>query len=45
MIAADLIEMLRGANPEAPVLLEYHGFVFEADAVEVQNGLVHIQGY
>ena len=45
MIVADLIESLRDANPEAPVLLDYCGFLFEADAVEVQNGRVCIQGY
>ena len=45
MVVADLIEILRDANPEAPVLLDYCGFLFEADAVEVQNGKVYIQGY
>ena len=45
MIVADLIEILSEANPGAPVLLDYSGFVFEADSVEVQNGKVYIQGY
>lgn len=45
MVVADLIEILRGANLEASVLLDYCGFIFEADAVEVQNGKVYIQGY
>lgn len=45
MVVADLIEILRDANPGAPVLLGYCGFIFEAEAVEVQNGKVYIQGY
>lgn len=45
MIVADFIEILRDANPEAPVFLDYCGFVFEPDAIEVQNGKVYIQGY
>ena len=44
MIVADLIEILEDTNPQAPVLLEYCGTVFEADCVEVQNGQVRIQG-
>lgn len=42
---ADLIEILDDTNPEAPILLDCLGFVLEADAVEVQNGKVYIQGY
>nr|DAV65849.1 MAG TPA: hypothetical protein [Caudoviricetes sp.] len=45
MVVEDPMEILRGANPEAPVLLDYCGFIFEADSIEVQNGLVYIQGY
>lgn len=45
MVVADLIGILEEANPEAPVFLDYCGFIFESDAVEVQNGLVYIQGY
>lgn len=45
MVVADLMEILKEANSEAPVLLDYCGIIFEADSVEVQNGLVHIQGY
>lgn len=45
MVVVDLMEILKEVNPEAPVLLDYCGFIFEADAVEVQNGLVYIQGY
>lgn len=45
MIVADLIEILRDANPEAPVFLGYCEAIFEADAVEVLNGKVYIQGY
>lgn len=44
MVVVDLMEILKRANPEAPVLLDYCGIIFEADAVEVQNGLVYIQG-
>lgn len=45
MVVAELMGILRDANPEAPVLLDYCGFVFEADSAEVQNGRVCIQGY
>lgn len=45
MVVADLMGILKEANPEAPVLLDYCGIIFEASAVEVQNGLVYIQGY
>lgn len=45
MVDADLIEILQDANSEAPVLLGYRRFMSEADAVEVQNGKVYIQGY
>lgn len=45
MVVTELIEILRDANPEAPVLLDYCGFIFEADSVEIQNGRVCIQGY
>lgn len=45
MVVADLMEILREANPEAPVLIDYFGFISETDSVEVQNGLVYIQGY
>lgn len=45
MTVADLMEILECANPEAPVLLDYCGFVFDTDSVMVQNGLVYIQGY
>lgn len=44
MIVADLLEILKDTNPEAPVLLDYCGFIFEADSIEVQNGRVCIQG-
>lgn len=45
MTVADLIEILDGTNPEAPVLLCYLGLILEADSVEVQNGKAYIQGY
>lgn len=45
MVVADLIEILQDANPEAPVFLDYCGFLLTADAVEIQNGKVYIQGY
>lgn len=45
MVVADLIEILSETNPGAPILLDYSGFMFEADSVEVQNGRVYIQGY
>lgn len=45
MIVADLMEVLKEADPEAPVLIDYFGLLSEADSVEVQNGLVYIQGY
>lgn len=45
MIVADLIEILQDANPEAPVFLDYCGFISETDAVGIQNGEVYIQGY
>lgn len=44
MTVADLIEILNDTNPKAPVFLDYCGFIFEADSVEVQNGKVYIQG-
>lgn len=34
--------MLGDANPEAPALLDCHGFALEADSV--QGGRVYIQG-
>ena len=45
MTAGDLVELLRDVNPAAPVFLDYCGFIFDANAVEVQNGRVCIQGY
>lgn len=45
MTVAELIDMLKEANPEAPVTLGYNEFLFDADAVEVFNGLVYIRGY
>lgn len=45
MVVADLLDILKDTNPEAPILLGYCGIIFEADAVEVQNGIVYIQGY
>lgn len=45
MVVVDLMDILREANPESPILLSYGEFVFEADAVEVRNGIVYIQGY
>lgn len=45
MIVAELIGILKDANPEAPVFLAYFDFTFEADSALVQNGQVHIQGY
>lgn len=45
MIVADLMEVLKETNPEAPILIDYFGLLSEADSVEVQNGLVYIQGY
>lgn len=45
MVVADLMAILREANPEAPILIDYFGLLSEIDSVEVQNGLVHIQGY
>lgn len=45
MIAAELVEFLKGVNPAAPICLDYCGFVFDAVSVEAQNGRVCIQGY
>lgn len=45
MTTADLMEILRHANPEAPVFMDYCGLIFEADSVMIQNGQVHIQRY
>ena len=45
MVVVDLMEILKEADPEAPILIEYFGLVSEADSVEVQNGVVYIQGY
>ena len=45
MVVEDLMEILREADPGAPIFLGYCGFIFEADSIEVQNGLVYIQGY
>ena len=45
MIVADLMEILKDANPEAPVLLDHCGVILEADSIEVQNGRICIQGY
>lgn len=45
MTVAELIDILEYANPEAPVILDYNGFLFDADSVEIQNGRVCIQGY
>jgi hypothetical protein len=45
MTVADLMEILNDTNPEAPIFLDYSGLIFEADAVEVRNGEVYIQGY
>lgn len=45
MIVADFMEVLKDTNPEAPVFLDYCGFLLEANSIEVQNGQVHIQGY
>ena len=45
MVVAELMEILKDTNPEAPILLDYCGFIFEADSVAVQNGQVCIQGY
>lgn len=45
MVVADLMAILKETDPEAPILIDYFGFISEADAVEVQNGIVYIQGY
>lgn len=45
MVVADLMEVLKEVNPGAPVLIDYFGLLSEANSVEVQNGLVFIQGY
>lgn len=45
MMVAELIDILKDTNPEAPVTLGYNGFLFDADSVEVLNGRVYIQGY
>ena len=45
MTTAELIDMLKEANPKAPVILGYNGFLFNADSVEVFNGRVYIEGY
>lgn len=45
MTAAELIDMLKDTNLEAPVTPGYNGFLFDADSVEVFNGRVYIQGY
>lgn len=45
MTVAELIDMLKDANPKASVILGYNGFLFDADSVEVLNGRVYIQGY
>lgn len=44
MIVADLIEILEGVNPNSPVLIDCSGFIFDADSVEVRNGITTIQG-
>lgn len=45
MTVMELIDMLKEANPEALVTLEYSGFLFDPDSVEVFNNRVYIQGY
>lgn len=45
MTVAELTDMLKEANPEAQITLDYNGFLFDADSVEVFNGRVYIQGY
>lgn len=45
MTVKELIDMLKDANPEAPITLGYKVFLFDADAVEVFNSRVYIQGY
>ena len=45
MVVADLLEILKDTSPEAPVLLDCCGLMFEAGSIEVQNGQVRIQGY
>ena len=45
MVVAEFVGILKDSNPEAPVLLDYCGFIFEACSVEAQNGQVHTQGY
>lgn len=45
MTAAELIDMLKDTNPEAPVTLDYNGFLLDANSVEVLNGRVYIAGY
>lgn len=44
MTVADLIEVLEGVNPNSPVLIDCSGFIYEADSVEVRNGITTIQG-
>lgn len=44
MIVADLIEILEGVNPNSPVLIDYNGFICDAESVEVRNGITTIQG-
>lgn len=44
MTVADIIEILEGVNPNSPVLIDYRGFIVEADSVEVRNGVTTIQG-
>lgn len=41
---ADLIEILEDVNPNSPVLIECGGFIFDAESVEVRNGITTIQG-
>lgn len=45
MTVMELVDMLKDANPEALVTLEYNGFLFDPDSIEVFNGRVYIQGY
>lgn len=38
MTVKELIDMLKDADPEALITLEYNGFLFDPDFVEVFNG-------
>ena len=44
MTVYEVIEMLKGANPDAPVAPDYCGFMLDADLAGARNGRVCIKG-